>query len=283
FIQSCGLHQCLDKIDAHIKERGKLPPNHGIGVSAYGFMSGGIFNWFDTPYAFSAAIVRINIDGKVDLFTGACEIGQGSDTTLRIVLGLPFVLFFPGYVLMAVLFPKREGLGGIERVALSFGMSIAVVPLIGLILNYTWWGITLEPTLYSIASFIFVVSIIAWVRRRRLPEEERFNIEFQLRLPGWGGGAWDKVLSVVLVVAILGALGTLGYVIAKPKVGERFTEFYILGVGGKAEDYPQELTIGEEGKVIVGIINREHERVSYHVEVMIDNVKNNEVGPIELE
>ena len=84
-IQSCGLHECLDKIEAHIKERGKLPPNHGIGVSAYGFMSGGIFNWFDTPYAFSAAIVRINIDGKVDLFTGACDIGQGSDTTLSMI------------------------------------------------------------------------------------------------------------------------------------------------------------------------------------------------------
>ncbi|GAI26603.1 unnamed protein product, partial [marine sediment metagenome] len=85
FIQSCGLHQCLDKIEEHIKERGKLPPNHGIGVAAYGFMSGGIFNWFDTPYAFSAAIVRINIDGKVDLFTGACDIGQGSDTTLSMI------------------------------------------------------------------------------------------------------------------------------------------------------------------------------------------------------
>jgi len=85
FIQSCGLHQCLDKIEAHVKERGKLPPNHGIGVSAYGFMSGGIFNWFDTPYAFSSAIVRINIDGKVDLFTGACDIGQGSDTTLSMI------------------------------------------------------------------------------------------------------------------------------------------------------------------------------------------------------
>jgi len=202
---------------------------------------------------------------------------------LRIVLGLPFVLFFPGYVLLATLFPKREGLGGIERVALSFGMSIALVPLVGFILNYTRWGITLESALYSIASFIFVVSIIAWVRRKRLPEGERFNIEFQMRLPGWGGGAWDKGLSVGLVVAILGALGMRGYVRAKPGVGERFTELYILGVGGKAEDYPQELTIGEEGEVIVGIINREHERVSYHVEVTIDNVKNNEVGPIKLE
>jgi 4-hydroxybenzoyl-CoA reductase alpha subunit len=85
FIQSCGLHQCLDKIEDHIKQRGKLPPNHGIGVSAYGFMSGGIFNWFNTPYAFSAAMVRINIDGKVDLYTGACDIGQGSNTTLSLI------------------------------------------------------------------------------------------------------------------------------------------------------------------------------------------------------
>jgi 4-hydroxybenzoyl-CoA reductase subunit alpha len=85
YIQSCGLHQCLDRIEEHIKARGKLPPNHGIGIAAYGFMSGGIFNWFDTPYAFSAAVVRINIDGKVDLFTGACDIGQGSDTTLSMI------------------------------------------------------------------------------------------------------------------------------------------------------------------------------------------------------
>ena len=86
FIQSCGLHQCLDKMDAWVKERRKtLPANHGIGVSAYGFMSGGIFNWFDTPYAFSSAVVRINIDGKVDLYTGACDIGQGSNTTLAMI------------------------------------------------------------------------------------------------------------------------------------------------------------------------------------------------------
>jgi 4-hydroxybenzoyl-CoA reductase alpha subunit len=85
WIQSCGLHECLDAIDEHIKEKGKLPPNRGIGISAYGFMSGGIFNWFDTPYAFSSAIVRINIDGKVDLFTGANDIGQGSDTTLSMI------------------------------------------------------------------------------------------------------------------------------------------------------------------------------------------------------
>jgi len=202
---------------------------------------------------------------------------------LRIILGLPFLLFFPGYTLIAALFIKKEGMGSIERVALSFGLSIAVVPLIGLILNYTLWGIRTEPVLYSVASFILITSIIAWLRRGRLPEPERFGIEFQMRLPGWSGGVWDRALSVILALAILGALGTLGYIIASPKVGERFTEFYIEGLEGKAIGYPKELVVGEEGKVIVGIINREHETVTYQVEVVIDGVKNSEVGPVTLD
>src|SRR5574337_2061409 len=62
----------------------------------------------------------------------------------RVVLGLPFVLFFPGYVLIAALYPRRSDLDGVERVALSLGLSLAVVPLIGLVLNYTLWGIRLK-------------------------------------------------------------------------------------------------------------------------------------------
>jgi len=52
----------------------------------------------------------------------------------RIVLGLPFVLVFPGYTLAAALFPRKDHLDAIERVAL--GLSIAVVPLIGLALGH---------------------------------------------------------------------------------------------------------------------------------------------------
>jgi 4-hydroxybenzoyl-CoA reductase alpha subunit len=85
YIQSCGLQECLEKIEEEIKQQGKLPPNHGIGVACYSFVSGGIFNWFDTPYAFSSAVVRISIDGKVDLYTGACDIGQGSNTALSMI------------------------------------------------------------------------------------------------------------------------------------------------------------------------------------------------------
>jgi len=206
-----------------------------------------------------------------------------SSNILRIILGLPFLLFFPGYTLLAALFTKKEGMGNIERVALSFGLSIAVVPLIGLILNYTPWGIRTESVLYSVASFILITSFIAWFRRGRLPASERFDIEFRMRLPGWGMGAWDRMLSITLTLAIVGALGMLGWSLASPKVGERFTEFYIEGLEGKATDYPQELALGEEGKVIVGIINREQETVTYRVEVAIDGVKNNEIGPVALD
>ena len=202
---------------------------------------------------------------------------------LRIVLGLPFLLFFPGYTLMAALFTRREGMGASERIALSFGISIAIVPLIGLILNYTPWGIRLETVLYSVASFVFITSIVAWLRRKRLPEQEGFSIRFQLRLPGWSGSAWDKACSVVLAISILAVLGTLSYVIATPKVGERFTEFYILGQEGEAAAYPQELKIGETGKVVVGIINQENETVNYHLDVMIEGMMNNRVESLSLE
>ena len=201
---------------------------------------------------------------------------------LRITLGLPFVLLFPGYTLMAALFPRREGVDGIERLALSFGLSIAVVPLIGLILNFTPWGIRLESILWSIALFILIMAVIAWFRRRRLPEE-RFGIELHLTSLGWGTGIQSKVLSIILVLTVLGALGILSYAIATPKLVQKFTEFYILPLEGMTTDYPKRLKVGEEGIVSISIVNHEYETVSYRVEVRINEAKSNEVEPIVLE
>ncbi len=54
------------------------------------------------------------------------------DFWLRMIIGLPFLLFFPGYALISFLFPEKKSLDIIERVTLSFGLSIAITPLIGL-------------------------------------------------------------------------------------------------------------------------------------------------------
>ncbi|MBI2288036.1 MAG: DUF1616 domain-containing protein [Chloroflexi bacterium] len=202
---------------------------------------------------------------------------------LRIVLALPFLLFFPGYTFMAAVFPRKDQLDIMDRIALSFGISIAVLPLVGLILNYSPWGIRLESVLYSISSLIFATSIIAWLRRRKLPQQDRFGTDFRLGLPRLPERSLPRVLSVVLIIAILGALGVSGYSMFSPKVKEAFTEFYLAGLDGRARNYPAELKKGEAGQVIAEIVNHEKETISYRLVVIIDGLKNTEVGPIVLE
>lgn len=94
---------------------------------------------------------------------------------------------------------------------------------------------------------------------------------------------WGKVLSIILIAAVLGALGMLGYMVAAPRAGERFSEFYILGLSGKATDYPQDLKVGEEAKVIIGIVNRQQETMSYRIEVRVDGVKHADTERIILD
>ena len=61
----------------------------------------------------------------------------------------------------------------------------------------------------------------------------------------------DRILTIILVTAI----ALTAYIIVTPKEGEHFTEFYIFGANGTANNYPTDLTIGEEGKLIIGIVN----------------------------
>lgn len=207
---------------------------------------------------------------------------------LRVALGVPFVLFFPGYGLVSALFPRKGALDGIERVALGFGLSIALVPLIGLVLNYTPWGIRSAPIHFALFGTVTGLAALAGIRRLRLPREERFEVHFGKWFwdltAGWRtGGRWDKALTVVLIVAICGAIGATVYMVQRPIEGEKFTEFYILGPGGKAENYPRELLVGQEGRVIMGVVNREHEPMTYRAEVVIGDGEATEVASMELE
>ena len=203
---------------------------------------------------------------------------------VRIILGLALVLFFPGYTLISALFPKRTDLDTIERVALSLGLSIAVVPLIGLVLNYTPWGIRLYPILICLTGFIIAMSVVAWFRRRYILPSERLSISINLNFAFWTKQSkMDKILTAALIASIIVAIGALVYVISTPKAGEKFTEFYILGEEGKAEGYPRKLMAGESTYVILGIVNHEHEPTTYTTRVLIGNQQANSIGPVTLE
>jgi 4-hydroxybenzoyl-CoA reductase alpha subunit len=80
-IATSGLPASIDKVEARIKEKwNDLGKDEAVGFTCFAYMCGGIFNWIDTPYAFSGAMVRINNDGMVDLYTQASDIGQGTNT-----------------------------------------------------------------------------------------------------------------------------------------------------------------------------------------------------------
>ena len=87
----------------------------------------------------------------------------------------------------------------------------------------------------------------------------------------------NKALFISLVVAIVAALGCLVYLIATPSPGEKFTEFYILGPEGKAENYPQQVMLGTNIDVIIGVVNHEHQPARYRVEITINGVRSKEV------
>ena len=246
------------------------------------------------------------IFGWVVLVNLAVFLPVISETPLRVVLGLPFVLFIPGYALIAALFPEagtapvtdedeqttgkangngsitNRGIDGIERVALSFGLSIAVVPLIGLILNFTPWGIRLTPIMIAVSGFTVGMTAVAASRRLALPAEDRFAVPYQTWINAGRAELFDPAsrtdaaLNIALVLSVLLVVGSVGYAVAVPQQGESFSEFYLLTEGDDgelvADGYPTEFQQGEPQSLVVGVGNQEHEQMDYTVVAEIQRV-----------
>jgi uncharacterized membrane protein len=93
---------------------------------------------------------------------------------VRSILGIVFVLYLPGYTFIKALFPSKvptqtssENMDTIERIALSIGMSLALTPIVGLILNYTPWGIRLTPITLSLLALTVVFATAAILREHQ--------------------------------------------------------------------------------------------------------------------
>lgn len=85
---------------------------------------------------------------------------------IRYIFGSIFILFLPGYCLIKTLFPSRE-IDDIERAGLSIGTSLVIVPLIGLLLNYTSLGIRLTPITLSLLLFTVILAITGLFREHQ--------------------------------------------------------------------------------------------------------------------
>jgi uncharacterized membrane protein len=204
-----------------------------------------------------------------------------SNTFVGSIFVIPMILFIPGYVLMAALFPKKDDLEFIERIALSFGSSMAAALLIGLPLKFTL-GTTSFPILYTFYLYILCTFTLAFIfiaayRRKNLHDEERFSVPFPNMYEDVNHeislhkNSMERISTGILIFLMFFAISTVYFVITAPKPGERFTEFYVLDPAGKADNYTTELKYNVPSEILVGVVNHEYSSVNYTVQVALGN------------
>ncbi len=90
---------------------------------------------------------------------------------IRSTLAVMFALFLPGFSLTKTLFPLAmsfkltgDDTDKIERFVVSLGLSLALLPIFSLLLNYTPWGIRLTPLAISVLLFTLAFSTAGLIR-----------------------------------------------------------------------------------------------------------------------
>jgi 4-hydroxybenzoyl-CoA reductase subunit alpha len=82
-VLSYGLPECIDQIVTRSKwneRKGKLGKGHGLGIACSHYVSGAANSIIRSDMPHSTVNIKIDRDGGVVIYTGASDIGQGSDT-----------------------------------------------------------------------------------------------------------------------------------------------------------------------------------------------------------
>ena len=205
---------------------------------------------------------------------------------VRILLGLPLLLFIPGYCAVSALWPEKynlaesegetpsgsgsktasKGIDSLERVVLSCGLSIALVVFAGVVLNFLW-----EITLLAVSVLLLVISlalsVATWLRRAALPRGSQFSWSFATAKNTL---CHDKIGTSILASLI--AVGVvLSFLIATAPESSAYTEFYMLDQNFHLRNLPTNLSVNETGIVNIGIINNEGSVVNYTVVAGMEN------------
>ena len=89
-ITSCGFRECLERSAEESgwrEKRGKLGKNRGLGMAGSIYISGAGLPIYFNPMHHSNVRIEVDRSGRVTVFCGASDIGQGSDTMLALVAG----------------------------------------------------------------------------------------------------------------------------------------------------------------------------------------------------
>lgn len=246
--------------------------------------------------------IAIGILVVVNLFFHIEWLGNATILGARIqpLVAIPSLLFLPGYILIAILFPRdidqrfrgqefsfrtmpwsNRSIDLIERAALSFGMSVALIPLFALGIG-VGWNLT-PPVVINGVTIILVVGIaLAAIQRFRTPPAQRFTIpihQWKTNLLNdlHSTHTTDRVVTIFLVAAILFAVGAVGYAIATPYQSDQSTALFLATEDEQgnpiASGYPTTFTVGESQALTVGITNNENTDQAYTIVITLEQIQ----------
>jgi len=219
---------------------------------------------------------------------------------LRVVLGTPLLLFLPGYVLVTTLFPRASvpeeqqqssgwsvvptqyaEINGAERAALSFGLSLAVLPLFGIAVAFSPWPYAVDVVVPGLSLLVLVGAAASAARRSAVDPNSRFDVPFR----AWAGRLWrfmfdgggaNAAVNVALVLSVVLSVVVVGYAFAAPQDGERYSELTLVTENESGEyvagDYPENFTAGEERGLTVGVENNEQVETEYTIVTQVERV-----------
>jgi uncharacterized membrane protein len=90
-----------------------------------------------------------------------------------------------------------------------------------------------------------------------------------------------KIIGGLMAIACL--FTAVGFVLITPDPNKKYTEFYMLGADGLAENYPTQAAPGELLQIPVGITNHEGTQARYRVEVHSGGQTLTQTGPFTVE
>lgn len=210
-------------------------------------------------------------------------------------LGLVFLLFVPGYVLLAILFPARSAqdggasprLTGTERLVLSFVASVGIAVLAGLGLGATTWRMN-ALTMYGVLAAMTMPGLaVAYQRRRRLPPDDRLDrgvaetLHRTARTLTQASGPVERTLNVALAAMVILALPVLGMAV-ETGGDDGITEMSLRSEAPTGEfiagAYPQTFEGDEAHRFALSVGNFEGEPTEHTVVVALQRM--NSTGAI---
>jgi uncharacterized membrane protein len=205
------------------------------------------------------------------------------------LIGVPFLLFVPGYTVTVALFPRAvssnttadigsiDGLVPFDRLVFSVALSAALAIIVGVNIEFTPFPITAQTVITGLFVVTVIAATVGAIRRYRLgvwkaDSRASFGTWWRSRI----GFDSATLARLMVALAVTGSLFSVAVAASPGDRGEHYTEFGILTENESgtlvSDGHPSNLTANESISLYYTITNRERNDQTYRILVQLQAV-----------